>query len=889
MRLACLMVLTWLGVSQLPAQEVLRWSFERSDAASPAVQPTASTVPPTYSERVPAAYIYDPLTQTSRPNTASRSFAGSSRKSDGLQFDVDFDKLGLTGQSVTIEAFVRHEPQGGGGDAWLVGKSRTSPNGSELALQWFELRNANQTWHGLEFVAPDQNPVRFPVGHYSSSTRLAGDVDRWRHVAVVYDAAAKTVTGWVDYHLSRSEKLEVPLVWDDGRILIGGRPDHWGLTGQIDEVRVVRGALGPAQFQRARADSIAKVSFESKQTIVPRDGGCLDLKEHFGAVGDGRTDDTAAFNSAFEHLANRVPLAYNTLVIPPGEYLVSGMLHCSRFIDVKGAGPEKTVIRLKDGTFTDLSKPVPVLRMSSTATDPGSHDWVNGSSISLYLDGVTIDTGKNNPGAKALEFHSNNLGRLENVVLRSGDGQGVMGLDLTHHDVGPALVKHVTIDGFDVGSQIHYQEYSMTLEQITLRNQKVVGIRNRGNILAIRRLHSDNAVTAVVGEGPNSMITLLDSELIGGNSGQPAIRSEGALYALRVKTSGYQCAIQKRTLTRFEPAEWKESQVAGPDIDEYIGDQVLSGFGSPQGALKLAIEETPEPPVPPVSEWVNVTRFRDRVVNDDWGPALQAAIDSGARVIYLPRGEVGRFSTPVRLHGNVERLMGLGGELHWHDSVWKGDRPRNQTQVDLAPPPLLIFDEPNPSRVVVLDRLGVVHLQHASPATLVLRSSSPDRYTTGAAGGKLFAEDVGGADWHFDHPQRVWVRQWNPESHEAGPCIHSRGASIWCLGFKTEYESQKLLAEAEASTEILGSFIYPIGKIPEDRPIFENRNSRMSLVYGASIYQANHKVHIRDVQGTNVKEYGSETLKWAGSRARVDLFTTDGISRLPKADSPQRH
>ncbi len=92
--------------------------------------------------------------------------------------------------------------------------------------------------------------------------------------------------------------------------------------------------------------------------------------------------------------------------------------------------------------------------MSSTRGDPDSHKTVNGSSISVYLDGVTIDTGRNNPGAKALEYHANNLGRLENVVLRSGDGAGVLGLDLTHHDVGPSLVKHVTIEGFDTGAAI---------------------------------------------------------------------------------------------------------------------------------------------------------------------------------------------------------------------------------------------------------------------------------------------------------------------------------------------------------------------------------------------------------------------------------------------------
>ena len=175
----------------------------------------------------------------------------------------------------------------------------------------------------------------------------------------------------------------------------------------------------------------------------------------------------------------------------------------------------------------------------------------------------------------------------------------------------------------------------------------------------------------------------------------------------------------------------------------------------------------------------------------------------------------------------------------------------------------------------MLDRLGCVHVQHASPATLVLRSSSPNRYTTAVAGGKLFAEDVGGADWHFDHPQQVWVRQWNPESHASGPCIHSRGATLWALGFKTEYESQKLLAEAGASTEILGAFIYPLGKIPAARPIFENRNSRLALIYGTSVYQSNHKIHIRDMQGKEVKEIGNDALKWSGARARMDLYSSD--------------
>ncbi|MCX6854163.1 MAG: hypothetical protein NTV80_04570 [Verrucomicrobia bacterium] len=254
---------------------------------------------------------------------------------------------------------------------------------------------------------------------------------------------------------------------------------------------------------------------------------------------------------------------------------------------------------------------------------------------------------------------------------------------------------------------------------------------------------------------------------------------------------------------------------------------------------------------------------------------LQAAIESGARVIYLPCNARLQFHTPIHLHGKVERLIGFGGQINWHPSVWKDSDKREQTDSASAPPPLLIFDEPDATRTLVLHRLGCVHLRHASPATLVLRSSTPKRYSTGMAGGKLFGEDIGGADWHFDHPQRVWVRQWNPESHAAGPCIHSQGSTIWSLGFKTEYQSQKLLAEHGATTEILGAFIYPLQKIPEDRPIFENRESRMAVIYGTSVYSSNHKLHIRDTRGNETKLIGNDALKWAGSRARMDLYISE--------------
>ncbi len=59
----------------------------------------------------------------------------------------------------------------------------------------------------------------------------------------------------------------------------------------------------------------------------------------FGAVGDGKTDDTAAFQKALSQAAGKV------IAIPPGRYLITDILeiHDSGTV-LQGAGPERTTI-----------------------------------------------------------------------------------------------------------------------------------------------------------------------------------------------------------------------------------------------------------------------------------------------------------------------------------------------------------------------------------------------------------------------------------------------------------------------------------------------------------------------------------------------------------------
>jgi len=427
----------------------------------------------------------------------------------------------------------------------------------------------------------------------------------------------------------------------------------------------------------------------------------------------------------------------------------------------------------------------------------------------------------------------------------------------------------VRIDGFDYGVTFKHQEYSMTLEHIRLAGQHKAGILNDGNIMAIRGLTSDNRVPAIVSTSGGSMVSLVDAELTGGDEAATAIEAEGALYARNVKVEGYGASIRKRIYIwhgwRETPKfEWRDGPTVRGDIDEWWGDQTIAPFGGGQlGALKLPIEETSVVALGDLrSDWKNVRDFEHLAADKDWTAAIQAAVDSGAKTVFFPPGRYELTGT-VHLRGAVERLRGMRGALS-RPKGFEGDEP------------LLVYDQSDADHVALIEHLGVDgRLHNTSPATLVMRHGSPQQYTNGPGAGKLFLENVMRTGWRFDHPQRVWVRQFNPESHEAGPCIESHGATLWILGFKTEYQSSKLWAFDGARTEILGGFVYPVNKdIPKDRPVFKNVDSDMSLVYGQSIYVAGHPLQVDDTQGGKNVKTTYDDGRWAGARFRVDLYTS---------------
>lgn len=82
------------------------------------------------------------------------------------------------------------------------------------------------------------------------------------------------------------------------------------------------------------------ISGAAHPAVAATGGFALDLKRDFGAVGDGRTDDTESVQAAFEELSTtRGGLTGAFLLVPPGEYRISKTIEVSRFAGViQGAG-----------------------------------------------------------------------------------------------------------------------------------------------------------------------------------------------------------------------------------------------------------------------------------------------------------------------------------------------------------------------------------------------------------------------------------------------------------------------------------------------------------------------------------------------------------------------
>ena len=533
----------------------------------------------------------------------------------------------------------------------------------------------------------------------------------------------------------------------------------------------------------------------------PDDSGIVNVKNApYNAKGDGLTDDTAALQQAIADYEG----TRQTLYLPNGTYLVSASLRCRNAYaygntNIRGQSREGVILRLKNNTFTNPASPAAVLYTGYNGVPGGgsSADWFN-----VNVGSLTIDTGTGNPGAIGLQYYSNNVGSARDLMIRSGDGQGVIGLDLGFTDMnGPLLVKGVTVNGFQTGIRTGFTVNSQTMENITLQNQTQVGLSNGGQALSIRALNSQNTVTAVTNGG---FMTLLDSTCTGtGNAvTQPAVTNGFHLFARNLTTSGYATAIQNSGST---------PSAAGPYLPEFVSSGVLSLFPTPAQSLDLPIQETPDSVQDAAGTWANVRNFR-QVGDSDDTLGIQRAIDSGATTVYFPAQGYYYVSQTILIRGNVRRLVGMFNQ-----------------GIDSSVSPAFRLAEGNYPVVTFEQFCGINTIENGSTRTLVLK----DGLTGGSASGTggVFLENIAGV-WTFG-AQNVWARQLNSEPQ--GTHCTNNGGSLWILGYKTERGGTLVDTEAGGKTEILGGLCYTTtaGTLA---PMFVNNNSSLSVSMGEVCY-----------------------------------------------------
>ena len=568
---------------------------------------------------------------------------------------------------------------------------------------------------------------------------------------------------------------------------------------------------------------IPQASKELVDTVVyPVDANFINVRD-YGAKGNGSDDDTAAIIRAVRDNLSE----HRTIFFPAGTYLVSDTIDWKKengvfgaFLTWQGEGTKKTTIKLKNNAsgFGDFQKPKAIVRSGSLGV---KEDGFGNRAHNNYIFDLTFDVGKNNPGAIGVDFNASNTGAMENVAIVSRDKKGAIGLNLTR-EVGPCLIKNLTIRGFDIGIKGGSALYNVVLENIHLENQNKIGIDNEDLVLSIRNLTSVNKVPAISNGGNwSGPIVLLDSQMRGGSSKNAAIINNSKIFLRNIQTEGYKAAIKQSD--RF---------IDNSQLTEFVEPRAIALFDSSQTSLNLPIKDTPTFVDDNLDNWANVRDFGALPGDDiDDSVAIQQAINSGKKTIYFPYGRY-QVDKAIAVRGEVHRLVGFNS---WISS------------------PDVVFRFENQTHPVILERFnfdgdGGKLENRAFQPVVVKHSIAPTLLTTSETG-IWFIENVVAKPISIGKNQQLYARQLNIESPPPTPMIKNDGGLVWLLGYKTEFGNTVAATFNGGKTEILGGLFYPAQGVKDPQiPVLLNQDSSVSATYREIAFGSTYTIQIKETK-----------------------------------------
>ncbi len=357
--------------------------------------------------------------------------------------------------------------------------------------------------------------------------------------------------------------------------------------------------------------------------------------------------------------------------------------------------------------------------------------------------------------------------------------------------------------------------------------------------------------------------SITESSLTGGSSGASAIVSNGAKVFLNDTTAGGYGTFVNDTSSANNDLAMSGSTSA---VDEWTSNTPKTEFASAATSLDLDAPDTPRFHSGDPADWANVTDYGASTSGggDDYA-GIQAAIDSGKSVVYLPNGSYS-LSQTLKIRGNVKLIIG------GHSSLGRGSGfPSGQPTVSY---------EGSAGQTTVMEHFWVNgQVQHNGAGTFAMRHVDiTGGYINTASGtGDMFFEDAivndgqtnGLPDLHVAHPQRVFARQLNTEFGD-GPYIVNDGGTFWAHGLKTEGQTRAIRTINGGTTEILGGFFYPLSTVASGTVLIESIDSRFSGNFQTNFLT--FPILVRETRdGVTLDFTHSEALK-RGNQALVPLY-----------------
>lgn len=401
---------------------------------------------------------------------------------------------------------------------------------------------------------------------------------------------------------------------------------------------------------------------QSVFTMRPDDPHAVYLQPgSFGAVADGKADDTAAIQAAINRVQQTT--GEGIVFVAQGSYRITHTIYLWSGIRLIGYGARRPVFVLGPDTpgfqrgHGFLGTGRYMLQFAARRPAPG-RPVVDGNEFTFYseINNINFQIGPGNPAAIAVRFHVAQHSFLEHMRFQVGDGRAAI------EDVGNGA-SDLRIEGGKYGiitvRTAPMWQFLLMDSSFTGQRRAAIHTQEAGMTLVRDRI-ARTPVAIEIARGKTE--ELYGRDLVLNDISQAALVLGDAEKAKNEITLDDVMCRNVRRLVLGEPGSSGKFAVigrSGPFVEERLTiGEVIGPDGREQGVEVRHRERagtgapvaSDVPALPPMREWANVHALGVKGDGSDDTAALQAAIDQH-RVLYFPSG-IYRVTNTLRLGKN---------------------------------------------------------------------------------------------------------------------------------------------------------------------------------------------------------------------------------------------